>query len=69
MKVVVDVKKIIVAMAENGYDIKDLAESSNVTFQAVYNVLSGKRRGTTKVLGNICKTLGITVNDVIEIQN
>lgn len=69
MKVIVDVKKIVVAMAEKGYDIKSLAEDSNVTFQAVFNVLSGKRRGTTKVLGNICRTLDIQVNDVIEIEN
>ena len=68
MKLAVDVKQVYLAMAEKGYNGAYLARAANVTPTAVSNVLNGKRRGTTKVLGNICKALDLSVKDVLTVE-
>lgn len=65
MKLMVDTKQIYIAMVEKGYNGTDLAKAAGVTPTAVSNVLNGKRRGTMKVLGNICKALDLSVKDVL----
>jgi len=67
VKVLVDTKRIYLAMAEKGYNGADLAAAAEVTPAAVSNVLNGRRRGATKVLGNICKVLNLSVKDVLQI--
>lgn len=66
MKLVVDTKQIFIAMAEKGYNGTDLARAANVTPAAVSSILRGDRRGTTKVLGNICKALDLPVRNVLQ---
>ena len=65
----VDTGKIFIAMAEQGYNGAELARAAGVTPAAVNNVLNGKRRGTEKVLGAICKVLGLSVKDVLIIED
>lgn len=67
MNLSVDTKQIYIAMAEKGYNGTDLANAAGVTPTAVNNVLNGRRRGTTKVLGNICKALDLSVKDVLQV--
>lgn len=69
MKLMVDTKQIYIAMAEKGYSGTDLAKAAGVTPTAVSNVLNGKRRGTTKVLGNICKALDLSAKDVLTVED
>ncbi|WP_313341187.1 helix-turn-helix domain-containing protein [Lacrimispora sp.] len=68
MKLLVDTKQVYIAMAEKGFNGADLAREAGVTPTAVSNVLNGKRRGTTKVLGNICKALDLSVRDVLQVE-
>lgn len=67
MNLSVDTKQIYIAMAEKGYNGTDLAKAAGVTPAAVNSVLNGKRRGTTKVLGSICKVLGLSIKDVLQV--
>lgn len=67
MNISVDTKKLIITMTEKCYSVKELAEEADVSPQAISNVLNGTRSGTTKVLGKICKALGIQVRDVVKI--
>ncbi len=69
MNLKVDIKRIYLAMAEKGYSGTDLAKKSNVSVQAVNNVLNGKRKGTTKVLGNICKALDLPIKEVLSVED
>lgn len=69
MNLFVDSKQIYLAMAEKGYNGADLAREANVSQQAVSNVLNGKRRGTTKVLGNICKALDLSIKEVLTVED
>lgn len=67
MNLVVDIKRIYLAMAEKGYSGTDLAKAADVSVQAVNSVLNGRRKGTTKVLGNICKALDLPVKEVLSV--
>lgn len=69
MKISVDTSKIFIAMAEKGYNGKDLAEACGLPSSSISNVMTGARKGTTKVLGLICKELGLSVKDVIIIED
>lgn len=69
MKISVDTSKIFIAMAEKGYNGKDLAEACGLPASSVSNVMTGARKGTTKVLGVICKALDLSVKDVIIIED
>lgn len=69
MKLKVDTKQVYLAMAEKGYNGADLAKAAGVAPTAVSNVLNGKRRGTTKVLGNICKALDLSAKDVLTVED
>ena len=67
MKLLLDTKQIYLAMAEKGYNGADLAKAAGVSSAAVNTILNGKRRGTTKVLGNICKALDLPVKEVLSV--
>ena len=69
MRISIDTSKIFIAMAEKGYNGKDLAQACGLLASSISNVITGARRGTTKVLGSICKELGISVKDVIIIED
>lgn len=69
MRMYVDVKQIYIAMAEKGLNGHELAQAAGISQQAVSQVLNGQRRGTTKVLGAICKALGLSAKDVLIVED
>lgn len=69
MNLLIDTKQIYLAMAEKSYNGEDLAKAAGVSSAAVSAVLNGKRRGTTKVVGNICKALGLSVKDIVVFED
>ncbi|MDU6265822.1 MAG: helix-turn-helix transcriptional regulator [Anaerocolumna aminovalerica] len=69
MKISVDTSKLFIAMAEKGYNGADLAKACGLPVSSVSNVMNGTRRGTTKVLGLMCKGLDLSVKDVIIIED
>lgn len=64
MKISVDTSKLFIAMAE-GYNGADLARACGLSVGSVSNVMTGTRRGTTKVLGLMCKALDVSVREDI----
>lgn len=69
MKISVDTSKLFIAMAEKGFNGSDLAKACGLPTSSISNVMTGTRRGTTKVLGLMCKALDISVKDVIIVED
>ncbi|MFV0343438.1 MAG: helix-turn-helix domain-containing protein [Anaerocolumna sp.] len=69
MKISVDTSKLFIAMAEKGYNGADLAKACGLSVSSVSNVMTGARKGTSKVLGLMCKALDISVKDVIIVED
>ena len=69
MKIKLDTKKIYLAMAERGITATEIAQSGNVSQQAVSNALNGNRIGKTKVVPAICNALGLTAKEIVIIED
>lgn len=69
MKLKVNTEKLFIAMAEKGYNSSDLAKACGLSTSSISNVMTGARKGTSKVLGLMCKELGLPVKDVIIIED
>lgn len=64
-----DVKKIYLAMAEQGITATEIARQGGVSQQAVSNALNGNRIGKVKVVPAICKALGVSAKDIVIIED
>lgn len=69
MKLKLDVKKIYLAMAEQGITATEIARQGGVSQQAVSNALNGNRIGKVKVVPAICKALGVSAKDIVIIED
>lgn len=69
MKLKLDVKKIYLAMAEQGITATEIARQGGVSQQAVSNALNGNRVGKVKVVPAICKALGMSAKDIVIIED
>lgn len=68
MKLSVNLKKIYYGMAKKELTETALAKKAGVTQQAVSLILHGKRQGSLKSLGAICKVLDLPVEEVIILE-
>lgn len=69
MKLILDTKKIYLAMAEKGITAAEIARQGGVSQQAVSSVLNGGRVGKVKVVPAICKALDLSAKDIVIIED
>lgn len=65
---VVDKNKVYVAMARACMTTKLLAEGSQITTQALNNILKGRQKSKPATIGRIAQVLGVDVVEILKAQ-